>query len=149
MGRALSTWIGSGPLWRTIGVYAVILGAGAFLLQWLDYQYLALRFSREFYIGVVGLVFAVGGIWVGWRLASRPRGAFQRNTAAIAALGLTRQELRALELIAAGQSNKEMARSMGVAPNTVKTHVANLFAKLEAGRRTQALAKARDLCLIP
>ena len=42
-----------------------------------------------------------------------------------------------------------MARTLGVAPNTVKTHIANLFAKLEVGRRTQALAKARDLSLIP
>ena len=93
---------------------------------------------------------AGGGVWVGWRLSSRPRGpGFQRNAAAVAALGLTRQELRALDLIAAGQSNKEMARTLGVAPNTIKTHLANLFAKLEVGRRTQALAKARELALIP
>jgi DNA-binding CsgD family transcriptional regulator len=38
---------------------------------------------------------------------------------------------------------------MGLSPNTVKTHVANLFAKLEASRRTQAVMKARDLRLIP
>lgn len=145
MRRAPAPW----PLWRTVAVYAAVLAAAAFALQWLEYQYLARRFSREIYISVIGMAFAAGGAWLGWRLASRPRGAFRRNDAAIAALGLTRQELRALELIAAGQSNKEMARTLGVAPNTVKTHLANLFAKLEVGRRTQALAKARDLALIP
>jgi NarL family two-component system response regulator LiaR len=134
---------------RTVILWAVALAAGAFALQWLEYQYLAMRFSREIYVGIIAVVFAGGGMWLGWRLSSRPRGAFQRNDAAITALGLTRQELRALELIAAGQSNKEMARNLGVAPNTVKTHVANLFAKLEVSRRTQALAKARDLSLIP
>ena len=54
-----------------------------------------------------------------------------------------------LERLAAGQSNKEIARTLGLSPNTVKTHVANLFAKLEASRRTEAVNKARDLHLIP
>lgn len=139
-----------GDMVRTVIVWALALAAGAFALQWLEYQYLVMAFSREIYVGIIATVFAGGGLWVGWRLSSRPRGpGFQRNEAAIAALGLTRQELRALELIADGQSNKEMARTLGVAPNTVKTHLANLFAKLEVGRRTQALAKARDLALIP
>jgi DNA-binding CsgD family transcriptional regulator len=134
---------------RVVLLWAAVLAAAAFALQWLEYQYLAMRFSFEIYVAVVAAAFAAGGMWLGWRLSSRPRGAFRRNEAAIAALGLTRQELRALELIAAGQSNKEMARTLGVAPNTVKTHLANLFAKLEVGRRTQALAKARELSLIP
>lgn len=134
---------------RTIMVWALVLAAAAFALQWLEFQYLAMAFSREIYIAIIAVAFAAGGVWVGWRLSSRPRTGFQRNDAAIAALGLTRQELRALELIAAGQSNKEMARTLGVAPNTIKTHLANLFSKLEVGRRTQALAKARELALIP
>ena len=54
-----------------------------------------------------------------------------------------------LERLAAGQSNKEIARTLGVSPNTVKTHAARLFAKLEVSRRTQAVRKARDLRLLP
>jgi DNA-binding NarL/FixJ family response regulator len=138
-----------GDMIRTVILWALVLAAAAFALQWLEYQYLAMAFSREIYIAIVALAFAAGGVWLGWRLSSRPRGTFQRNDAAARSLGLTRQELRALELIASGQSNKEMARTLGVAPNTVKTHVANLFSKLEVGRRTQALSKARDLALIP
>ncbi|HET6435680.1 MAG TPA: LuxR C-terminal-related transcriptional regulator [Xanthomonadaceae bacterium] len=38
---------------------------------------------------------------------------------------------------------------MHVSPNTVKTHVANLFAKLEARRRTEAVRRARELGLVP
>jgi DNA-binding CsgD family transcriptional regulator len=135
--------------WRIVLVGAVVLAAAAFALQWLEYQYLTMRFSREIYVTLVAAAFAAGGMWLGWRLSSRPRGPFRHNEAAARALGLTRQELRALDLIAAGQSNKEMARTLGVAPNTVKTHLANLFAKLEVGRRTQALARARDLELSP
>jgi DNA-binding CsgD family transcriptional regulator len=124
------------------------LAAGAFLLQWLEYQYLARAFPLELYLGLVGAAFAAGGIALGWKLRPRPA-PYERNDAALAALGLTRQELRVLERLAAGQSNKEIARTLGLSPNTVKTHIANLFAKLEVTRRTQAIGKARELSLIP
>jgi DNA-binding CsgD family transcriptional regulator len=135
---------------RTILVWALVLAAGAFALQWLEFQYLARRFSWEIYVGIIGAAFAAGGVWVGWKLTQRAAPApFARNAAAQASLGLTGQEMRVLERLAAGQSNKEIARTLGLSPNTVKTHLANLFAKLEVARRTQAVGKARDLQLIP
>jgi DNA-binding CsgD family transcriptional regulator len=67
----------------------------------------------------------------------------------LASLGLTGQEVKVLERVAAGQSTKEIARTLGLSPNTVKTHLSNLFAKLEVSRRTQAVMKARELHLIP
>ena len=66
-----------------------------------------------------------------------------------ASLGLTGQEMRVLERLAAGQSNKEIARTLGLSPNTVKTHLANLFAKLEVARRTQAVQRGKELGLLP
>ena len=135
---------------RTIIIWAAVLAAGAFTLQWLEYQYLVRAVPGELYIGVIGLAFAVGGVWVGWKLSSRAApGPFERNTAALASLGLTGQEVKVLEQLAAGLTNKEIARILGLSPNTVKTHIANLFAKLEVSRRTQAISKARDLALIP
>ncbi len=134
---------------RTIVLWALVLAAGAFALQWLQYQYLARAFSWQIYITIIGFAFAAGGVGLGWRLAARPSTRFERNAAAIASLGLTPQEMKVLERLAAGQSNKEIARTLGLSPNTVKTHIANLFAKLEVARRTQAIGKARDLHLIP
>jgi|SRR6516162_8539624 DNA-binding CsgD family transcriptional regulator len=135
---------------RAIVIWGLVLAAGAFLLQWLQYQYLARALPREVYIALIGVGFAAGGVWVGWKLTSRAApGPFQRNDAALASLGLTGQEMRVLERLAAGQSNKEIARTLGLSPNTVKTHLANVFAKLEVTRRTQAIGKARELRLIP
>ncbi|HEX8402176.1 MAG TPA: LuxR C-terminal-related transcriptional regulator [Allosphingosinicella sp.] len=54
-----------------------------------------------------------------------------------------------LHEIAAGRSNKEIAIELKVSPNTVKTHVARLFEKLGARRRTEAINKARALGLVP
>jgi ATP/maltotriose-dependent transcriptional regulator MalT len=64
-------------------------------------------------------------------------------------LGISSRELEVLALLAAGASNKEIARRLEVSPNTVKTHVTKLFAKLEASRRTEAIQRARELGIIP
>ena len=135
---------------RTVTIWALVLAAGAFALQWLEYEYVARVFSREIYIAIIGVAFAAGGVWVGWRLTTKGApGPFSRNAAALASLGITGQEVRVLERLAAGQSNQEIAGALGLSLNTVKTHIAHLFEKLEVSRRTQAVRKARELHLIP
>ncbi len=57
---------------------------------------------------------------------------------------LTPRELEVLRLIAAGQSNGEIARTLVVAVSTVKAHINNIFAKLGATSRTQALVIAHE-----
>ncbi len=135
---------------RTVILWALVLACGAFALQWLEYQYLARRFSWEIYVAAIGTACAAGGVWAGWKLSTRTApGPFARNTAAQASLRLTGQEMKVLERLAAGQSNKEIARTLGLSPNTVKTHTANLYAKMEVARRSQAVDKARDLNIVP
>ncbi|GBO82703.1 LuxR C-terminal-related transcriptional regulator [Marinobacter salsuginis] len=60
---------------------------------------------------------------------------------------LSQRELEVLALIHEGHANKEIASKMKVAPATVKAHIRNLYGKLGVGRRTEALARARDLGL--
>ena len=134
---------------RAIILWAVVLTMGSFALQWLEYEYVVRAFSRDFYIGIIGTTFAAGGVWAGWKLSSRPApGPFMPNIAAQASLGVTGQEMKVLERLAAGESNKDIGRSLGLSPNTVKTHTANLYAKLSVGSRGRAVSKARDLQLI-
>jgi DNA-binding CsgD family transcriptional regulator len=135
---------------KSVAIYGLVLGAGAFVLQWLQYQYIARVFAPEIYIGLIALGFTGLGIWAGVRLTPKTiAGPFERNEAALKALELTEREVRVLELLAAGSANKEIARELDISPNTVKTHIANLFQKLEVQRRTQAIQKARELRLIP
>ncbi|MFD1674473.1 response regulator [Alicyclobacillus fodiniaquatilis] len=51
---------------------------------------------------------------------------------------LTERELQVLRAIATGQNNQEIADSLGIGIKTVKTHVSNIFIKLEVQDRTQA-----------
>lgn len=137
-------------MWRTIAISALILAAGGFGLQWLKLSLLAGGLPFELYVLLVVALFTSGGLWIGWRLAARRRGSgFARNDRALKATGITGQELRVLEALATGRSNKEIARKMGLSPNTVKTHLAGLYAKLEVRRRTEAIDRARSLELIP
>jgi DNA-binding NarL/FixJ family response regulator len=135
---------------RTVILYALALAAGALVLQWLQYNYLVRAFSTEIYIGLIAAAFTGLGVWAGMRLARRPAPeTFEKNTAALASLGITLREQEVLALLAAGKSNKEVAQKLGVSPNTVKTQVASLYQKLEVQSRMQAVQKARELALIP
>ena len=135
---------------RTVLLYAGALAVAALLLQWLEYGRLMRLFTPEFYVSVIAIGFTLLGLWAGHALTARRRPApFERNTAAIAALGLSPRECEILELLASGQSNKEMAAALHISPNTVKTHIARIYEKLEVQRRVQAIEKARFLALIP
>jgi DNA-binding CsgD family transcriptional regulator len=135
---------------RTILLYALALAAGAGLLQWLEYRYLTRAYPIEIYVALLALAFVGLGIWVGRSLTPAPRPKeFDRNEAAIRSLRLSPRECEILALLASGQSNKEMARSLAISPNTIKTHLARVYEKLEVARRVQAIEKARWLRLIP
>ncbi len=135
---------------RRIALYAAVLVIGAFALQWLEYRYLARTHSVSFFIALLATGFVALGIWVGTRLVRRQTPAeFKMNDAAIRSLGISPRELDVLRELASGRTNKEIARDLGISPNTVKTHVARLFQKLGASRRTEAINISRELKLIP
>ena len=148
---------------KTVLLYGLLAGVLIALLKLVEYRYLVIEHSLELYGGIVALVFAVVGIWLGQKL-TRERvvsrevrvevpvvrsGPFVRDQAKVEELGLTPRELDILEAVAVGLSNKEIAERLFVSENTVKTHAARLFSKLSARRRTQAVQLAKEAGLIP
>jgi DNA-binding CsgD family transcriptional regulator len=118
---------------------------------------LAIDWGRE----LVAAAIAVVALLIGLRFATRgerPRtepvrtttdeGAEARPAASPVDSPLSPREQHVLALLARGLSNKELARELGVSANTVKTHLANVYEKLGARRRTEAIAAARRLGLI-
>jgi DNA-binding CsgD family transcriptional regulator len=136
---------------KTALIYGLALAAGALALQWLEYRWWARSHAGEVYVALIAVFFLVLGVWVGTRLFPRrlPADGFEPNERALGSLGITGREYDVLRLLAAGRSNKQIARQLDVSPNTVKTHVARLFGKLKAARRTEAILIARELGLVP
>lgn len=62
---------------------------------------------------------------------------------------LSERELEVLALLASGRTNAEIASELVVAVGTVKSHIHNIYGKLGARNRTEALARARELNLLP
>lgn len=147
---------------RTVLAWGLLGGVLISVLKAIEYRFLVFGHSLAIYGGLVALLFAALGIWLGRRLArarvvvrevpvevGMPAPArFTRNDVELARLGITARELDILEAMAAGLSNREIAARLFVSENTVKTHAARLFDKLSARRRTEAVRRARDAGII-
>jgi ATP/maltotriose-dependent transcriptional regulator MalT len=70
------------------------------------------------------------------------------NSGAPILTALSRRETVILKLIAQGLSNKEIARSLDIGPETVKSHLKSVFTKLGVERRAQAVSRAQTLGLV-
>jgi LuxR family transcriptional regulator, maltose regulon positive regulatory protein len=81
-----------------------------------------------------------------WRERYEPQ-AVEKDKLSVAEL-LSTRERNIISLIARGQSNKEVARDLGISPETVKSHMKHIFEKLEVEKRTQAVARAQSLGLV-
>ena len=62
---------------------------------------------------------------------------------------LSERELEVLALLASGRTNAEIAKDLFVALGTVKSHVNNIYRKLEAANRVEAVTRAREINLLP
>jgi NarL family two-component system response regulator LiaR len=141
---------------RTILLYGTAMAALIFLLKFIEYRFIVRALSLEFYLGLVAILFTVVGVWVGLKITRKktqivtvPAVDFLVNEEKVKQLGISKREYEVLELMASGLSNQEIADKLFVSLNTVKTHSSNLFIKLDAKRRTQAIQKAKELRLIP
>lgn len=155
--------------WLPVLAYGAVGGLLLAALRWGEYRFLVVEHSFEIYGGLVAALFAAVGIWLGTRLTrKRPErivveipvpvevrvpvpvvAPFTVDAARQRELGITARELEVLELIAAGLSTREIGEKLFVSENTVKTHSARLFDKLDARRRTQAVQRGKELGLIP
>jgi DNA-binding CsgD family transcriptional regulator len=146
---------------KHILLYGLLGGALIALLKAIEYRYLVVEHSVEIYGGLVALLFALLGIWLGLKLTRNTEtvvvrevvvpapATFVRDETKLESLGITPRELEVLELMAAGLSNREIAARVYVSENTVKTHSSRVFDKLGARRRTQAVQMGKELRLIP
>jgi len=146
---------------KQILIYGLLGGLLIAALRLVEYRFLVVEHSIEIYGGLIALLFAGVGVWLGLKLTRKKEVVvfkevmvsaavpFALNDERLRELGVTPREREILELIANGMSNREIAEKLFVSENTVKTHSTRLFDKLGAKRRTQAVQLGKELGLIP
>jgi two-component system, NarL family, response regulator LiaR len=143
---------------RTVIIYGLLGGVLTVVLKLIEYRFLVVEHSFEIYGGLVAAIFAALGVWLGLRMTGRTTEKeivvvretrpFVVDQARLEQLGITPREYEILTHIAAGKSTREIAETLFVSENTVKTHSSRLFTKLDARRRTQAVQIAKEQGLI-
>ncbi len=149
--------------YRTVGLYGVSLALLLLLLKWLELKFVIYDHAFELYAGSIAILFTGLGIWLSKKLSKPkieqlvvektvfrdPSLPFAMNEKEMTRLGISLREREVLQLMAEGLSNQEIANRLFVSLNTVKTHAARLFEKLDVQRRTQAIERGKQAGLIP
>ena len=142
-------------------IYGLCGGVLIVVLKFIEFRFLVVEHSIQIYGGLIALIFAGVGLWLGLKLTRKEEVLvvkevpvpsampFALNEERLKLLGITKRELEILELMASGMSNREIAEKLFVSENTVKTHSSHLFDKLGARRRTQAVQLGKEMGLIP
>lgn len=143
---------------RHIILYGLILAVLVFVLKWLQWKFLIVDNAIDIYIGLIAVFFTILGVWVATQLV-KPKvqtvviekevpEKFEINETELKKLNLSSREYEVLQLLAKGCSNADIAGNLFLSVSTVKTHVSNLFVKMDVKSRTQAIEKAKRLKII-
>ncbi|MBX2828188.1 MAG: LuxR C-terminal-related transcriptional regulator [Flavobacteriaceae bacterium] len=136
---------------KTVFVFGALIIALLTLFQLSQFTIASGNLDMEVVIALIAIVFFIIGIYINRK---------SRNTSIEAAsddeiddrklseLGISKREHEILMKISEGLSNREIADQLFVSESTVKTHVSNLFTKLDVKRRTQAVQKAKSLKIL-
>ncbi|MEM9299162.1 MAG: response regulator transcription factor [Bacteroidota bacterium] len=147
---------------RHILFYSFILAVLIFGLRWLQWNFIVLDNAIDIYIGLIAIIFTILGVWIASQ-SIRPKTqkivvekqifiprskTFTLNERALKKLELTNREFEILQLIAKGHSNSKIADQLFLSLSTIKTHVSNLFTKMNVNSRYHAITKAKELEIV-
>jgi|SRR5690606_3338991 NarL family two-component system response regulator LiaR len=149
--------------YKHIILYGFILAFFVFVLKWLQWKFLIVDNAIDIYVGLIAVFFTFLGIWVANQI-SRPKiktvvvekeikvpepNSYIPNECELKKLNLSAREYEVLQLLAKGKSNAEIGEELYLSIHTIKTHVSNLYLKMDVKSRTQAMDKAKRLKIIP
>ncbi|WP_046744003.1 response regulator transcription factor [Kordia zhangzhouensis] len=138
---------------KTVFVFTILIIALLALFQLSKLSIMRRDTSIELIIASIAIIFFFIGIYINKRKQLKNTETTVKNSvinhAQIENLGLSKREYEVLCKLAEGHSNKEIASLLFVSESTIKTHVSNIYTKLNVKRRTQAIQKAKDLFILP
>ncbi len=146
------------PKIRSLIFYGLLMAVLVFVLKWLQWKFLIMDNSIDIYVGLIAVLFTILGIWIATQLVKPkvktvifekevlipvPAEEAMVNEAELEKLNLSKREYEVLQLLVKGYSNAEIAAQLFLSVSTIKTHISNLFVKLDVKSRTQAIEKAQ------
>lgn len=137
-------------MWKIILKYALILFLFLSAFKFLEFQFFSHKLTLELYLILVATAFLLIGFFVSRRF-TKTVVTFVEKAPELDQQQLDKLSAREQEMIvflSQGYTNKEIAKSLEISPNTVKTHLSRLFEKLGVSNRTQAVAEAKLLNII-
>jgi ATP/maltotriose-dependent transcriptional regulator MalT len=145
---------------KTLLIYGLFLGLISILLKTTEYWFWVKLNAFDLYGILIALIFLGVGLWLGIRFNQKNKEKHtlkQENTEGVVIpidekmlekLGISKREYEVLALLGTGMSNQEIADTLFISQNTVKTHTSRLFEKLDVKNRTHAILKSKELGII-
>jgi DNA-binding CsgD family transcriptional regulator len=124
--------------------YGLLMGLLFVTLQAVNYRTVIHDLSMEMYSVIIAILFLSVGLWIGIKISTSLK-TKSKEQKATNMHGLSDRELDVVKLMADGLTNQEIADRLYISLNTIKTHISNIYSKLNVARRTQAIQKAREL----
>ena len=134
---------------KIVLVFSLFILALLLLFQFSKYTFISGDLKIEYFMALVAIVFLAIGLFINRKYQNQTTlKNVEIDFQKIEALGLSKREYEVLQEVAHGLSNKEIADKLFVSESTIKTHVSNVFVKLNAKRRTQAIQISKELHII-
>ena len=137
---------------KTVFKYGLILAFALIGFKTIEYFYFSNRISLESYLGIVAVIFLVIGWRIGFKLNQNTKSRNKKLKDYSVTINsnniLSEREKEVLLLISQGHTNHEISEKLFVSVNTVKTHLSNIYSKLNVVNRTQAISEANKLNII-
>ena len=144
---------------NTLIIYGLFLGVLAFILKATEYWFWVKLNAFDVYAVLLAVIFLSAGVWLGRNGVVKNKektmlkpldteGVLPIDENALEKLGISKREHEVLTLLGRGMSNQEIADTLFVSQNTIKTHTSRLFEKLDVRNRTHAIIKAKALRII-
>jgi ATP/maltotriose-dependent transcriptional regulator MalT len=156
---------------KTLLIYGLFLAFISIVLKTTEYWFWIKLNTFDVYGVLLSLIFLGVGLWLGTRLNQKNKNKNLGNAQIIeqsdaqnavytegvaktideqllSNLGISKREYEVLTLLGTGMSNQEIADTLFISQNTVKTHTSRLFEKLAVKNRTHAILKSKELGII-
>lgn len=147
---------------KNLLLYGLLLAVLVFALKWLQWKFLILDNAIEIYVGLIAVFFTILGIWVATQFTKvktetvivekeiyiKQLEEVTIDEVELGKLNFSKREYEVLQLLTKGHSNATIAENLFLSLSTVKTHVSNVFVKLDVKSRAQAIEKSKRLKII-